>query len=202
MQAPAAPEGSAAGAAPAADAGAALPVPRDAAQQQPAAPPPGLLKARLRERTDAALRAVAEAYAVAVEAARVGSPGEAAAGGCALAVHRATMARAADDLLRIAGEVGCVGAAARAPAAAAEAEGQRLLHLQEERAALAHLRERGAGGPLWPALPAAAAARAGAEAAKRPRRAPGEPPGRLLPAWAGAEMFQQGSLGVRGDRPP
>lgn len=63
-----------------------------------------------RERTDAAIRTMLEGYVSIVSAAKMTSRGDVSAGRYMLRAHTAAMARASDELVRIASEIGNIHA--------------------------------------------------------------------------------------------
>ena len=75
---------------------------------------PSRTKALARERVDAAVRSMMEGYAAIAEAAKISPPGEMAISSYAFSSHAAAMARAADQLLSVAGAVGSMAAVAEA----------------------------------------------------------------------------------------
>eukprot|EP00929_Paragymnodinium_shiwhaense_P104908 TRINITY_DN6972_c0_g1_i3.p1 TRINITY_DN6972_c0_g1~~TRINITY_DN6972_c0_g1_i3.p1 ORF type:complete len:101 (-),score=28.11 TRINITY_DN6972_c0_g1_i3:156-458(-) len=79
------------------------------------------VKADLFERIDEALRTMMESYAGIIEGTKATSSTTVAVGGHSLLVSSAAMTRASEDLMRIAGEVGCGLALAESQDAAAQA---------------------------------------------------------------------------------
>eukprot|EP00747_Dinoflagellata_sp_TGD_P111214 gnl/TRDRNA2_/TRDRNA2_171169_c0_seq1.p1 gnl/TRDRNA2_/TRDRNA2_171169_c0~~gnl/TRDRNA2_/TRDRNA2_171169_c0_seq1.p1 ORF type:complete len:164 (-),score=32.06 gnl/TRDRNA2_/TRDRNA2_171169_c0_seq1:641-1132(-) len=109
-----------------------------------AEPQPGLTRSVARGRLDAAVRTMLEGYGAIVEAARVAPRGEMAVGDYALRVHAAAMARAADELLKLAGEVGSSRVVTDFGARLAELEAVRACHLEDVCSTAAALQQIGA----------------------------------------------------------
>ncbi|CAE8619616.1 unnamed protein product [Polarella glacialis] len=83
----------------------------DAPSDVPSRSQAALRKQEFRERIDAAVRTMTEGYVSIIEAAKAGSRSEMAVHAYAQCAHTAAMARASDDLVRIATELGSTGAA-------------------------------------------------------------------------------------------
>mmetsp|Transcript_8781 Transcript_8781/g.16701 ORF Transcript_8781/g.16701 Transcript_8781/m.16701 type:complete len:206 (+) Transcript_8781:34-651(+) len=174
-------------------------------QQQPQ----GLSKAAAKDRVDNAIRSMLQGYAAIIEAAKVAPRAEMATNAYGLRVKAAAMSRAAEDLLRVAGQVGGTKAITSQSSSDGQQQQQRNKHLRNANDISAKLQQLGATGHGWPlrtSLPAVGMAddsqsKAVFQATSQENRSVTRR--RLLPPWMSNEAFSQGQgpVTVGGSQP-
>eukprot|EP00413_Alexandrium_margalefii_P031337 CAMPEP_0204567756 /NCGR_PEP_ID=MMETSP0661-20131031/36781_1 /ASSEMBLY_ACC=CAM_ASM_000606 /TAXON_ID=109239 /ORGANISM="Alexandrium margalefi, Strain AMGDE01CS-322" /LENGTH=190 /DNA_ID=CAMNT_0051575701 /DNA_START=56 /DNA_END=626 /DNA_ORIENTATION=+ len=163
-----------------------------AAAAATAEPAPGQVKAVVRGRVDVAIRTLMESYTTLIDAAAAAPRSETAVNDYALRVHAAAMSRAADELLRIAGEVGGAQAVSEDSSCLDDLASKRLLHLRSLEATSAELLAQGAGGPGWPLAASSAVTPDASEALAQAAPVRAGQQKRLFPPWMGDEAFHSG----------